>query len=278
MRLLRAGRSSVTHAELSQDFLDALVALVFSEHTEAIVLAGSTVRGDATPYSDVDLAHIVHPSYAGPDKRFHYREGVLISVNARTIEWWRQAVTQPERAIFIVPAMQDARILLDPQGTFAQYRAELATFTWAPLQTLADRFAGATVAAQAETVHKILSALVRGEGMYEPVAMLTLDLTRAMAVQRGVLISSSAVHMREVRRAMGDTSAWSRCHRLATGELDEGESHPTSRQQAHASLQLYRETVRLLEDIMLPDRRELALSTARVVDEALGGGGVLDDK
>jgi predicted nucleotidyltransferase len=73
------------------DLLAAVVAALSSEHTEAIVLAGSTVRGDATPYSDLDLAHIVKGGYTGPEKTFHYRAGRLVSVSARTFEWWRRA-------------------------------------------------------------------------------------------------------------------------------------------------------------------------------------------
>jgi predicted nucleotidyltransferase len=68
-----------------------------------MVLAGSAVRNAATAYSDIDLAHIMAEGYAGPEKRFHYRDGRLISVSMRTMSWWRRAVTQPERASFWFP-------------------------------------------------------------------------------------------------------------------------------------------------------------------------------
>jgi hypothetical protein len=248
--------------------LTELVADLSSEHTVAIVLAGSAVRGDATQYSDLDLAHIVDESYSGPEKKFHYQAGLLISVSARTLEWWRLAASQPERAIFLVPAMREARILSDTTDVFQQYLSELAAFTWAPLQEAANRFAGAAVAAQAETVHKVLSALVRGDGLFEPAAMLTLDMTQSMAVQRGVMVKSSASYMQQVRDVVGEESAWSNFHRTATNQTDE--VGVSAREQAEAAVRLYRETVRLIEAVMLPDRRELAAATVAVVDEALG--------
>jgi predicted nucleotidyltransferase len=41
---------------LSDTFLEDLVTEVDNEHIRGIVLGGSQARGDATPYSDVDLA------------------------------------------------------------------------------------------------------------------------------------------------------------------------------------------------------------------------------
>lgn len=227
-------------------------------------------RETPPPYSDLDLAHIVDDSYTGPEKKFYYRGNLLVSVNSRTLEWWRRAITLPERAIFVVPAMRSARILLDPDGMFARYQSELADFSWAPLQPAADLFAAAATAAQAETVHKILGALWRGEGLYEPTVMLALDMTQVMAVQSGVMIDGSASYLRQVRAAVGDDSAWSRYHRITTGQCGPGETPPTQRQQAQAAIRLYRETFRLIEPVMPPDRRDLALATVAVVDDAEG--------
>jgi hypothetical protein len=98
---------------------------------------------------------------------------------------------------------------------------------------------------------------------------LTLDLTLAMAVWHGVLMESSASYMRQVRAAVGDTSPWSHWHRLATGQ-DYGDAPmPTLRMQAQAAIRVYRETFRLIEPVMVSDRRELARATATVVDKAL---------
>jgi hypothetical protein len=246
--------------------LDELVPTLVSAHTVAIVLAGSIVQGNATPFSDIDLAHIIDADYTGFEKQFYYRAGRLVSVNARTLDWWQRAVIQPEKAIFVVPAMQRAHIVLDPTGAFAHYQANLAEFSWQPLQQAAHQFAGATLASQAETVHKILSGLVRGEGLYEPTVVLTLDLTLVMAVHGGVLVESASSYMRQVRQTMGNDSTWSSYHRVATSDRHGGEAPSTLQQQAQAAIHLYRETFRLIESTMAPDRRDLAGATVDVID------------
>ncbi|MDQ2743871.1 MAG: hypothetical protein M3Z66_16460 [Chloroflexota bacterium] len=257
---------------ISNELLRTLATELSASDTVAMVLAGSAVRNATTAYSDVDVAHIMAEGYAGPEKRFHYRDGRLISVSMRSMSWWRRSITQPERAIFLVPAMRDARILLDPEGEFSRYLRELQDFSWAPLQPAANRFAGAALAAQAETVHKVLSALVRNEGLFESVAPLALDLTQIVAVQRGVLIETSARYMDHVRHAAGDASEWSRFHRTATAQPRHGEPPTTLRAQGLAVLHLYRETYRTIEGIMLPDRRALAADTDSVVQHALESG------
>lgn len=250
------------------DLLTSLVTSLTAPYTEAIVLGGSAAEGTATPYSDLDLAHIVDADYRGPEKHFHYRGSLLVSVNARTLAWWRQAVTQPERAIFVVQPMRKAHILFDPHGAFARWQTSLAACSWEPLQPAADRFAGATLAAQAETVHKLLSGLVRGKGLYEPTVTLTLEMTHAMAVHLGVLVESSASYMDQVRAAAGNASAWSAHHCVATCQPSHNKSSPDLRRQARAALGLYRETFRLIENKMLPDRRALTQATVAIVDEA----------
>ncbi len=254
---------------LFNELLHTLATELSASDTVAMVLAGSAVRNAATAYSDIDLAHIMAEGYAGPEKRFHYRDGRLISVSMRTMSWWRRAVTQPERAIFLVPAMRDARILLDPEGEFSRYLRELQDFSWTPLQPAANRFAGAALAAQAETVHKVLSALVRNEGVFESVTLLALDLTQIVAVQRGVLIKTSAHYMQQVRHAVGDASDWSRFHRMATAQPGAGKPPTTLRKQGLAVLHLYLETFRMIEGSMLPERRALAAHTNSVVHHAL---------
>lgn len=246
--------------------LAELVPTLLSSHTVAIILAGSTVHGNATPFSDIDLAHMVDADFTGPGKKFYYRAGRLVSVNARTIDWWRHAVMQPEKAIFIVPALQRAHIVLDQTGAFAEFQAQLAQFSWEPLQEAAHQFAGATLASQAETVHKILSGLIRGTGLYEPTVVLTLDVTLVMAVHRGVLVESAASYMGQVRESVGTDSIWSAYHRVATSECHDGEISPAVPQQARAAIRLYRETFRLIEPTMLPDCRDLAAATVQVID------------
>jgi UTP:GlnB (protein PII) uridylyltransferase len=48
---------------LSDTFLEALVAEIDTEQMRGMILGGSHARGDATPYSDVDLACFVPDSF-----------------------------------------------------------------------------------------------------------------------------------------------------------------------------------------------------------------------
>src|SRR4051794_22460803 len=84
---------------LSEEFLRALVDELAGKQTVAIILAGSHAQGVATPYSDVDMAHLVAAPLSGPDKRYHYREGHLVSVATRPLAWFRAAVTRPGGAL-----------------------------------------------------------------------------------------------------------------------------------------------------------------------------------
>lgn len=97
---------------LSDTFLEDLVAEVDNEHIRGIVLGGSQARGDATPYSDVDLACFVTDTFRPLRKRFMYRDGHLISISLKTLEGVKQQLTDPYQALWIVPSFRETRMLL----------------------------------------------------------------------------------------------------------------------------------------------------------------------
>src|SRR5438067_13739673 len=89
---------------LSDVFLSELVTELDNEAVTAIILRGSYARGDAVPYSDVDLTRLVKEQPEPTQrKQFTYRHGLLISISTRTIEQYREDFTIPERALFVVP-------------------------------------------------------------------------------------------------------------------------------------------------------------------------------
>src|SRR5436190_11672227 len=201
---------------LSDEFLRALVDELAGKQTVAIILAGSHAQGVATPYSDVDLAHLVAAPHSGPDKRYYYREGHLVSVVTRPLAWFRAAVTRPEHAVHYVAGLREARILLDREGAFRAFQQELETFSWAPMQEAANSYASSAMMHLAEVAHKVLSALARGDrlSLFEAASGLWYALTQAVAVQRGVLAVSSHTHVRHVREAVGTDAPWTRYHGL----------------------------------------------------------------
>src|SRR5438067_8736102 len=62
---------------LSEEFLNALVAELDNDDIVGIILGGSFARGEARPYSDVDIACFVRDAVKLPQKRFFYRDGRL---------------------------------------------------------------------------------------------------------------------------------------------------------------------------------------------------------
>src|SRR5438067_1647069 len=138
---------------LPTEYLDSLVAELDHPDLLGIVLGGSYVRSEATPYSDVDLACFVGTRDKEQKGRFEYREDKLVSIRTKSIEGVRAEIQRPERAIWVVPGLLDCRILLDKDGSLEHVWEELAAFKWEPLQQAANDYASAQMMGLAETVH-----------------------------------------------------------------------------------------------------------------------------
>ena len=241
--------------------------------TVGVLLTGSHARGDATRYSDVDLLRFVAdlpPEEAGRYTLLH-RGGWLVSVSTTTIAAKRAELARPETAIWAVPGLRQARILLDPDAALAALHREAMAFEWAPLQDAANAYASYTVMGDAEEVHKILAALARGDEsatLYGTLG-LVLGLARAVAVQRGLLIQTENAYFRQVQEAVGPGSAWTRYFRLAAGfdaSRSAGSAEP-ARERGLAALGLYRETVTLLRPILRPAHHDVIQATLAAIHE-----------
>lgn len=147
---------------LSNSFLEALVVEIDTEQIRGIILGGSQARGDATPYSDVDVACFVADSFRPLRKRFLYREDYLVSIGLKTLEGVQQQLRNPCHALWLVPAFQQARILLDKDGSMHQLKQMVENFTWEPLRKEAVEYAGRLLTCNAEFVHKLLGNIWKG--------------------------------------------------------------------------------------------------------------------
>src|SRR5262249_55731230 len=178
--------------ELPKHLLDELVAELDSEDTVGILLGGSYARGDAGPYSDIDLAPFVPDGHSLPPKRLFYRDGWLVSISSKTVAGWRAGMARPETAIYMVQSLRDARILLDRDGALAALLREAQAFRWELLQVAADAFASMLLVLDIEHVHKLLAALVAHDelALCRALDELLYTMPLAVAVQRGVLILS----------------------------------------------------------------------------------------
>jgi len=253
---------------LSHEFLNTLVAELDNDDIVGIILGGSYVRGDATPYSDIDFGCFYKDGVTLPPKRFQYRDGRLLSIATRTVAAVRADLVRPEKAIFF--AASPRHVLLDKDGSVTKLMQDIAAFRWEPLQQAANEYAIFHMMLAAEQVHKILSEILRRDDMAISYATAKLFswLTEIVAVQRGILIKSDSVYYLQVQVTVGPTSIWTRYHRIVAG-LDMLPANVSPiKVKAVAALHLYQETITLLQSIMQPEHLSVAEQAMGVFREA----------
>jgi predicted nucleotidyltransferase len=254
---------------IPETLLETIVAEIDSDDVTAIILGGSYARGEATAYSDVDFARLVRTPPQGKKKRYFYRDGRLISVVTWTLDYIEESVTKPEVAIWRVPSLREARILLDKEDIFGTFQRRLADFRWETLQAKADAWASDILMLYAEFVHKALGAwLNRNEtALVYATNELLYALTWAVAVQRGVLMQSGNSYYAQVQETAGLDSAWTRYHRMLLC-IEPLPGHLSSVEvRGIAALRLYQETARLLHAALQPSDRDVIEQAIRVIEQ-----------
>lgn len=256
------------HGSLPGGFLDALVAELDDPGLSGIILGGSHARGDASEYSDVDLALFLANQHERRQKRLFYRDGRLVSASFKAVEVVRANIREPEAAIWTVPGLRPSIILLDKDGSIATLMKELAEFRWEPLQGAASSSASLDMGLAVEQVHKVLKETARGNmpGLSYACDKLVSSLTRVVAVQRGVMVLSDSTYYGQVQEAAGP--AWARYHNLATGvEIAPAGTSPLLARAA-AVLGLYAETLDLLRPHMRAEHLQVAEDAVRLMERA----------
>jgi predicted nucleotidyltransferase len=207
-----------TSSVLSDEFLSDLIAELDNDNVIALALVGSYARGNATLYSDVDVLRFVR-EVPERTKQYIYRHGHLIGISTRTFGQYRKRLTAPEEAIFVVPSIREAHVLLDKEGEFARLQQEAQVWTWEPLQATANDYASYVLMVQIEIVHKTLRALMMQDkpALAEMILLLFSAVTDAVTVQRGILATSGNTYFRQVEEAVGQVSVWTYYHKLLAG-------------------------------------------------------------
>jgi predicted nucleotidyltransferase len=249
---------------LSEAFLSSLVAELDRDDYVGILLGGSYASGEATEWSDVDIACIVHRNTKPARKRFFYREGKLVSVGIKSIEGIREELAKPETAIWVARGIGDFRILLDKDGSVTALLKMVKAFTWEPLRDAADRNASFWLMMAAEMAQKVANELSKGDELAVSfaIAKLFAELTLIVAISRGVLIRSDNSYYRQVEEAAGPK--WAQHHRGMTGADGPISVH----EQARKVLRLYCETALLMRSIMLPEHREVIEETVKRLERS----------
>lgn len=253
---------------------------------KALALMGSYSRGEAGPYSDIDLARFVDQRPAAEGESFgdgsYLVEGRLLVVSSIELAQVEEWFIKPEKASEFMAGLRQARPLLDRDGTLAGLQERARAFVWdALLQARADAWASREMVGWIEEVHKALEGLARlkgaGDGPGETIDAvgrllqarfgLSWGLSRVMQVQRGVLIAGDNSFYRQVAEAVGYDSTWVALRERAFGL---GPEPSNLVEQIQAGLQLYVETAALLGDVLRPEDRPLVEATAALIEEVTG--------
>lgn len=259
-----------------EDILPLLLARFDGAGVAALVLMGSHARGDAGPYSDVDLVRFLVPEAAPPGGvGSHLVDGLLVVVGnvlPAQVEAW---FTAPEQASATIAGLHSAHALLDRGGSFAAIQARARGFVWdEAMQRRANEWASEQMVGWIEEVHKGLEGLRRDD----PGRLLNArfgcswGLSHIVQVQRGVLLAGDNGFFEQVEAAMADEPEWLRLRRCAFGMADGAGNSLALREQVMAGLRLYVLTARLLEKALTPTAAPLVAQTVARIAEALGGG------
>ena len=254
---------------LSDPFIQSLLEKIDSADVIAAGLVGSYARRQEGKYSDVDLdiyvSQLPENPYGGYTLR--YWDNRLISLKYATLEDERSGLSDPRRAIWVVPGLRGMKILLDKDGSLTELQKAAEHFDFSLLQSRADEYAAEQVMGNAEEVHKILSGLARSHESTVLYATwgLVKNMLETVAVQRGLLIVSENRYFDLIQEAVGRDTKWTRAFRMAWG-LDANASQYQSR--GAAALTLYRLSAAMFDGLIPEKHREVVTTTLRLIKEA----------
>lgn len=254
---------------LSDEFLAELVQELDNEDIVGITLGGSYARGEATQYSDVDLACFWREGLRPPPKRFFYRRGKLISIKMTSVSEIQGMLAKPQSALLFASGKH--RLLLDKDGSVARLLREIEDFRWETLQPDANWSINIWMMLEAEEVHKVLRELQQGNetGLAYAVSKIISVLTNLVAMRYGILITSDSTYYRQVAEAAGSDSLWTHYHRIAIGLESGPEGIEPIRARGIVALHFYRETLEILRPAMSGECLEVAEQVLQVVSEAV---------
>ncbi|CAA9582213.1 MAG: hypothetical protein AVDCRST_MAG86-3001 [uncultured Truepera sp.] len=245
---------------LSAAQLRGLSARFDAPQVQAVLLVGSYARGDAGPYSDVDILRLT-PSPL-PEVRSHLWQDKLVNVTDADPETSEAWFTEPEQAVEVVLGLRDARVLLDREGAAEALVARARAFVWTPeLQEKADRWASTQLASWSEEAHKGLAGLQSGSvgKLLNAQFGLSWGLAKTVRVQRGLLFSNDNAFLTDLQSAFAGTRWLGLLHDVY------GLTGLTLPQQVRAGLNLYALTAELLKEVLQARDRPVITHTVALI-------------
>ncbi|MEZ4865117.1 MAG: nucleotidyltransferase domain-containing protein [Caldilineaceae bacterium] len=239
----------------------------------ALVIMGSHARGDAGPYSDIDLVRLVDEAKAEvAGAGSHLLGDILVVVSNVTPSKAERWFTEPTAAVESIVGVRQARPLLDRQAAFAAIQARAHAFAWdETLQMKADLWASEQMVGWVEEAHKGLEGLRRQDPgrLLNACFGLSWGLTSVVKVQRGILTSGDNGFYHEVRAAVGAESLWSQLCAISFGVAEVHDRPPSLRERVVAGLSLYVATAELLRDALQPEHAPLIAQTVTLIQNKL---------
>jgi hypothetical protein len=252
---------------LKQPDLESLASRFRAPDVAAIALMGSHARGNAGPFSDVDLVRFFARGNATHEAMTFLLGGHFVVVSDVYPQQVADCFERPDRASTMIAGLRSARPLWDPDRFFAAIQARATAFTWdESMQSRADAWASSEMVGWIEEAQKGLAGLRAGhEGRLLNARFgLTWGMVNVMRVQRGILVSGDNGVYAEVADALGRESRWAVLCRQAFG-IDGG-SLPT---QVKAGLRLYVHTAELLAGVLQPEDKRMVDETVRRITAEL---------
>jgi hypothetical protein len=260
----------IDYEALAQRFRDA--------ETLAGALMGSRARGDAGPFSDVDLVFLVREERKdGSDFESYLVDGKLVNVSRVADHTAQEWFSKPIVASEVIGGLRDAKILFDPQGLFAEIQQRALAFEWD--QTMRERasdWVSCQMVGWAEEVGKGLEGLRRGDParLLQARHGLSWGLNHVVQLHLGVLLTGDNGFFEEVGNAVGKNSRWVQLRNRAfgVGPQPVDDADPLAA-QVIAGLELYVETAQMVAKAVRPDHRGLVAHTVEAIRSTQGLGG-----
>ncbi|NOK60446.1 MAG: hypothetical protein GFH27_549281n160 [Chloroflexi bacterium AL-W] len=251
--------SSVNFALLAERFCEPGV--------QAIALMGSHARGDAGPFSDIDLVRFWSTNDL-PQTATHLIADhfvVITNEGPQTAETW---FTEPHKVVKSIRSVLDAQPLCDPKGLIATFQQRAASFVWdEQMQQRANEYASIQMVGWIEEAQKALEGLKRNDvgRLLNGKHGLSWGLLDVVFVQRGIMIGSDNTIYEAVTSAMGQASQWTRLSRQAFG-ID----RLSLIDEVKAGLELYILTAQMLDHIFTAQDRVMIREVVRRIKGELG--------
>lgn len=237
-----------------------------------VAVLGSFARGDAGPFSDIDVVRFSDDAVLRSTDGSYLVGGRLVVVATASREDVASWFDRPELIVNYVGGLRCAHALADEDGVVAGLRERALAFRWTQeLSHRADAWVGAQMVGWIEEVFKGLEGLRRDDvgRLLNARFGLSWGLSRVMVVHRRLLLEGDNAMHAALTAALGESSSWVALRDRVFGVADSKDAG-TLCGQVRAGLELYRETAALVAGALSAGESDLVEAALAAIAEELG--------